>query len=77
MVRVLLPRWGMTMTEGTIIRWLKDVGDVVVQGEPLFEVDSDKAVVEAEAPVSGRLTRILAPAGETVNVGAPIAEIEP
>ncbi len=72
---VILPQLGLTQEEGTIVRWLVAEGARVVKGEPLFEVMTDKATVEVEAPASGVLLRILVPEGGTVPVAAPIALI--
>jgi pyruvate/2-oxoglutarate/acetoin dehydrogenase E1 component/biotin carboxyl carrier protein len=74
---VQLPKLSTTMEEGTILRWLRQEGDRVVQGEPLFELETDKAAVEVEAPCSGRLARILAPAGTTLPILTPVALVEP
>jgi len=63
-----MPKLGLTMEEGTIIRWLKGEGEKVEKGEPLFEVQTDKVVMEVEAPASGTLGKILTPEGETVPV---------
>ncbi|HYM90675.1 MAG TPA: biotin/lipoyl-containing protein, partial [bacterium] len=72
---VVLPRLGLTQEEGTVVRWLKSEGSSVSKGEPLFEVMTDKATLEVEAPVSGVLLRILVAAGGTVPVATPIALI--
>jgi len=74
--KVVLPKWGMGLTEGTVVQWLKAEGDTITKGEPLVEIETAKATQEVEAPVSGVLTRILLPAGETVEVHTEIAEIE-
>lgn len=70
--QVVMPRLGLTMTEGTIIEWHKADGDYVNQGEVLFTFESEKAALELEAPVSGVL-QILKAAGETVPVMTPVA----
>lgn len=75
-MKVVLPKWGMGLEEGTIVSWLKSVGDVVEEGEPLVEVETAKATQEVEAPVSGTLTEILAAEGEIVAVNTAIAVIE-
>ncbi|HYM51135.1 MAG TPA: multifunctional oxoglutarate decarboxylase/oxoglutarate dehydrogenase thiamine pyrophosphate-binding subunit/dihydrolipoyllysine-residue succinyltransferase subunit [Candidatus Limnocylindrales bacterium] len=75
-LQVTLPEMGESITEGTVAKWLKDVGDAVRQGEGLVEVTTDKVDAEVPAPASGRLRAIIAHAGETVTVGAPLAEIE-
>ncbi|MFQ5880518.1 MAG: dihydrolipoamide acetyltransferase family protein [Dehalococcoidia bacterium] len=72
---VILPKLGLTMEEGTILTWLKQEGDEVVQGEPLVEMDTDKATMELEAPASGILRRILIPEGEVVPVTTLVALI--
>ncbi|HEX4519448.1 MAG TPA: dihydrolipoamide acetyltransferase family protein [Gaiellaceae bacterium] len=71
---VKLPRLGQGMESGTIVKWLKAEGDAVEKGEPLFEVDTDKATQEVEAEASGVLLRISVPSGE-VPVGETVALI--
>ncbi len=73
--KVVLPKWGMGMNEGTILKWLKSEGDPVAEGEPIVEIESAKAVEEAPAPESGRLVRILVLEGETVETFTTIAVI--
>jgi len=73
---VLVPNIGESIKEVTIAAWRKAEGDAVTQDEPLVEVESDKATVEIPAPVSGVLRRIIAKPGDTVAVGAIVAEIE-
>jgi pyruvate/2-oxoglutarate dehydrogenase complex dihydrolipoamide acyltransferase (E2) component len=73
---VNLPKWGMGIEEGTVIRWLKREGELVAAGEPLVEVETAKTTQELEAPVSGRLTEILVLEGETVPVNTDLARIE-
>ncbi|HLW46845.1 MAG TPA: dihydrolipoamide acetyltransferase family protein [bacterium] len=72
---VVLPKLGLTQDEGTIVRWVKAEGSRVNKGEPLFEVLTDKATIEVEAPASGVLLRILVPEGATAPVATPIAVI--
>lgn len=74
---IRLAKLGPSMKEGLIVAWLKGVGDRVAQGEPLFQVETDKAVTEVEAPVGGVLARIFAPDGARVPVGEVVAVIEP
>lgn len=69
-----MPRLSDSMEEGTIVTWLRTVGDEVADGEELVEIESDKATMVYEAPASGVLA-ILVEAGETVEVGAPIATL--
>jgi pyruvate dehydrogenase E2 component (dihydrolipoamide acetyltransferase) len=75
MSRVIMPKAGQTMEEGTILRWYKREGEEIRQGELLLDIDTDKAAVEVEAPESGILRRILCPEGASVPVLAPIAII--
>ncbi|MBW1855622.1 MAG: 2-oxo acid dehydrogenase subunit E2 [Deltaproteobacteria bacterium] len=72
---ITMPKLSDTMEEGTVLKWLKNEGDYVQQGEPLFEVETDKAVMEVEAFVSGVLSNILVQEGENAPVGTPIAVI--
>ena len=72
---ISMPKLSDTMEEGTLIKWYKAEGDYVQQGETLFEVETDKAVLEVEAFVSGVLSQILVQEGEKVPVGTPIAVI--
>ncbi|MDN5332534.1 MAG: hypothetical protein PWP45_1759 [Tepidanaerobacteraceae bacterium] len=72
---VRMPKLGLTMTEGTILRWLKKEGEEVKQGEPLLEIETDKVNLEEEAPVTGILRKILVPEGSVVEVGKEIAII--
>jgi pyruvate dehydrogenase E2 component (dihydrolipoamide acetyltransferase) len=67
-VQVILPVLGETMDEGTIVRWLVEVGQFVEKGDPLYEVETDKAVLEVEAPAAGVLRKIFHPAGSKVAV---------
>ena len=66
---VSMPQLGETVTEGTITRWLKRVGDPVQADEPLFEVSTDKVDSEVPAPGAGVLTEIRVAEGDTVAVG--------
>ena len=75
-VTIELPHVGESVVEGTIGKWLKQPGDKIERYEPLVEVVTDKVTMEVPSPVDGLLLRILAEEGETVPMGAPIAEIE-
>lgn len=75
MADVTLPQLGETVTEGTITRWFKKVGDSVKADEPLFEVSTDKVDTEVPSPIAGTLVEIRVPEGETVPVGAVIAVV--
>src|SRR4030081_619668 len=72
---LIMPALGMAQETGTVVQWMKHAGDRVVKGEPLLEVETDKAVVEVEAPASGTLAAISAEAGAEVPVGTSIAVI--
>jgi len=71
-----MPQLGESVAEGTVVRWLKRVGDAVALDEPLFEVASDKVNMEIPSLNAGRLAEILVPEGATVDVGTPVARIE-
>ena len=70
-----LPRLGQGMESGTIVRWLKQEGDQVEKGEPLYELDTEKVTQEVEADASGVLLKILAGEGEEIEVGKRVAVI--
>jgi len=71
-----IPKVGLVMEEVKVVRWLKNVGDSVVQGEPLLEVETEKSVVEIEAATTGRLTQILLQVDSQALVGDQVAWIE-
>lgn len=75
-VEVLLPQWGMGMSEGVISLWLKKVGDYVVEDEPIAEIEAEKVEEELTAPATGKLVEILIPAGDTAEVRTVLAIIE-
>ena len=75
-IEVLLPQWGMGMSEGTITAWHKSVGDSVVEDEALAEVEAEKVEETLEAPATGTICEIVVPAGETVEVRSVLAYIE-
>src|SRR5688572_10220342 len=72
---IKLPRLGQGMESGTVVRWLKQEGDRVEKGEPLYELDTEKVTQEVEADASGVLLRILAKEGEEIDVGKAVAVI--
>lgn len=77
MTQILMPALSPTMTEGTLSKWLKAVGDTVKAGDVLAEIETDKATMEVEAVDEGTLTSILVPEGtEGVAVNTPIAELD-
>jgi 2-oxoglutarate dehydrogenase E2 component (dihydrolipoamide succinyltransferase) len=73
--RVTMPALGESVTEGTVTRWLKNVGDTVAVDEPLLEVSTDKVDTEIPSPVAGTLQEILVEEDETVPVGADLAVV--
>ena len=70
---IKMPKWGLTMTAGTVTDWLSAEGDDVSEGAPLLTVETEKAVNDVEAPSDGVLVRIVAQAGEEIPVSSPIA----
>lgn len=73
---VTMPFGDLTVSEGTVVKWLKTVGDTVKEGEMIAEIETDKAVVEIEAPVSGTLSAIDQPVGAVVPMGGRIGGIK-
>ena len=65
---IVLPQWGMEMQDGTIVRWLKQEGDTVAEGEPIVEVETAKLQTELESTAAGVLSRIVAQEGEIVPI---------
>jgi pyruvate/2-oxoglutarate dehydrogenase complex dihydrolipoamide acyltransferase (E2) component len=76
MLDIVIPKIGMAMQDGTIIRWYKQVGDLVEKGEKLFEMETEKVSVDVEAPEEGLLAEILLPAGETADVDTVVARLQ-
>src|SRR5690348_13397745 len=74
-IDVILPALGMSQDTGKIVQWLKAEGERVAKGEPLAEIETDKATVEIEAPADGVLAHVSAAAGDDVPVGQVIAAI--
>uniref|UniRef100_UPI0030153F26 biotin/lipoyl-containing protein n=1 Tax=Curtobacterium flaccumfaciens TaxID=2035 RepID=UPI0030153F26 len=72
---VNLPALGESVTEGTVTRWLKNVGDRVEVDEPLLEVSTDKVDTEIPSPIAGVVEEILVPEDETVEVGTALVKI--
>ena len=75
-VEVLLPQWGMGMSEGTVVTWRKKVGDRVTEDEPIAEIEAEKATQELESPATGTLTEIVVSEGEDAKVRTILAWIE-
>jgi pyruvate dehydrogenase E2 component (dihydrolipoamide acetyltransferase) len=72
---VLMPQMGESITEGTITKWLKKVGDTVQRDEPIFEISTDKVDAEIPSPVAGTLSEIKVPEGSTVTINTVVAVI--
>ncbi len=72
---VLMPQMGESITEGTITKWLKKVGDSVQRDEPIFEISTDKVDAEIPSPIAGKLTEIKVKEGETVTINTVVALI--
>ena len=70
---VTMPQMGADMTEGTVVKWFKSLGETVTRGEIIAEIETDKANVELEAYESGTLIKLIAEEGEVVPVGEVIA----
>src|SRR5688500_6180330 len=75
MTDITMPQLGETVTEGTITRWNKAVGDKIDEDEVLFEVSTDKVDSEVPSPISGYIAEILVPEGDTVPISAKLAVI--
>ena len=75
-VEVRVPQQGQTTETVVISKWLKKAGDEVKKGEMLFETESDKAVLEVESPIDGRLAAILVEAGDEAAIGEAVAIVE-
>jgi pyruvate/2-oxoglutarate dehydrogenase complex dihydrolipoamide acyltransferase (E2) component len=73
---VRLPQYGMGMTEGTILEWLRAPGEAVSEDDPIATVEAAKIETELEAPYSGTLVEIVVEGGETVDVGTVVAWME-
>jgi len=73
---VTMPQLGETVTEGTILRWLVQVGDEVKEDDPILEISTDKVDTEVPSPFTGRVTSLLVEEGETVEVGASLLELD-
>src|SRR5580765_4643138 len=74
-IDVVMPQMGVSVSEGTVTKWLKQEGEEVTADEPLLELSTDKVDTEVPSPASGTLTQILVQEGETVEVGTKLAVI--
>ncbi len=77
LIDVVMPKMGESVTQGTIIKWHKKVGDKVAKDETLFEISTDKVDTEVPSPAEGVLAEILVKEQETVDVGVVVARISP
>ena len=74
---VVMPQMGVSVSEGTITKWLKQVGEAIGRDEPLLEISTDKVDTEVPSPAEGVVTQIMVQEGETVEVGTVLATIGP
>ena len=72
---VIMPQMGESIAEGTVTKWLKQVGETIERDEPLFEISTDKVDAEIPAPAAGVLLEILVQEGETVEINTVVARI--
>ncbi|MDI7277262.1 MAG: 2-oxo acid dehydrogenase subunit E2, partial [Anaerolineae bacterium] len=72
---VYMPKFGMTQTEATVVRWLREEGDQVERGDPILEVETDKVLMEVEAPASGVLRGVRVQPKQVVPVATVIAYV--
>jgi pyruvate dehydrogenase E2 component (dihydrolipoyllysine-residue acetyltransferase) len=75
LIAIPMPHLGVSVTEGTVVAWHKQPGDEVKAGEPVCDIATDKVDTEVVAPADGVLARVIAQVGDTVEVGAPLAEL--
>lgn len=75
MIDVTVPQWGLTMDDAVIDKWLKTVGDRVVEGESLADLETDKVTAALESPATGVVAEILAAEGDEVSQGQVVARI--
>src|SRR5438094_4372986 len=74
-VDVVMPQMGVSVSEGTVTKWLKHEGETIEADEPLLEISTDKVDTEVPSPASGVVSQILVQEGETVEVGTKLAQI--
>lgn len=76
MQKLTMPKMGITMSSATIISWKKKVGETVKQGEPLYEIETDKSSIVVESPFAGIIKEIVVGEGNSANVDEVIGFIE-
>lgn len=74
-VEIVMPNQDLTVNEGTVVNWLNNIGDSIKKGEPVLEVETDKATFDVEAPADGTLSKILVEAGKTIEFGKTLGLI--
>ena len=73
LVAITMPKWGLSMKEGSILKWIKSNGDDISKGDMILEIETEKVVNEMESPEDGKIIKICASEGDTVPVGSIIA----
>lgn len=75
MSEIVVPQWGLTMEEATLVSWLKAVGDHINEGEPIAELETDKTSAEIESPFAGKIVELLVEEGADVVPGQVVARL--
>lgn len=75
-IKLKLPRFGMNMEEATIVKWLKQPGEAIAEGEGLYEIETEKVAQVVEAPGNGRMVEILVPQDGIAQVGEAVCIVE-
>lgn len=75
-IKLKLPRYGMNMEEATIVKWHKQPGDPIKEGEALYEIETEKVTQVVEAPGDGTMVEILVPEDEIAEVGQAVCVVE-
>lgn len=77
MSEIVVPKWGLTTEEATLVEWYIEVGDTVAVDEPVAEVETDKVTQEIVSQVEGTIVQLLVDEGADLTIGQPIAKVEP
>lgn len=77
MSEIVVPKWGLTTEEATLLEWYKEVGDTVAVDESVADVETDKVTQEIVSSVEGTIVELLVEEGAELAVGQPIAKVEP